>query len=267
MQGKGHKVKDKGHMSNRGQILIPTVILIIVVTIIISGVIMFLSEMTRLTLARAHLTKAVYAAQAGVYAAIVDYTNNGFITAETDTEIADNLYYSISGSSMFFLTDCSNPSIIASRKLKNISMTNVNSVDSLTITHMQVSWTPDGGEDIISIDLGHATAEWTGTAQSGTNIDIIDFTIPASTTENDIWLDWAVGSDITSMTVTAVLTFSDASTVDITLLDNGLGSSNAMMITATGKVTARETWKRTIIAGYDVGTDEIISWRESTSHL
>ena len=46
-------------MSNRGQILIPTVILIIVVTIIISGVIMFLSEMTRLTLARGHLAKAV----------------------------------------------------------------------------------------------------------------------------------------------------------------------------------------------------------------
>jgi len=41
-------VQDKGYMSNRGQILIPTVILIIVVTIIILGVIMFLSEMTRL---------------------------------------------------------------------------------------------------------------------------------------------------------------------------------------------------------------------------
>jgi len=260
-------VQDKGYMSNRGQILIPTVILIIVVTIIILGVIMFLSEMTRLTLARGHLARAVYAAQAGVYKAIVDYKNNGSITAETDTEIADNLYYSISGSSMFFIADCSSPSIIASRKLNDISMSNVNSADSLTITHMQVSWTPDGGEDIISIDLGRATAEWTGTAQSGTNIDIIDFTIPASTTENDVWLDWAVGSDITSMTITAVLTFSDGSTVDITLLDDGLGSSNAIFINSTGKVTARETWRRTITAGYDVGTDEIISWRESMSHL
>jgi len=254
-------------MSNRGQILIPTVILIIVVTIIILGVIMFLSEMTRLTLARGHLAQAVYAAQAGIYGAIVDYENNGSITAQTDTQIADNLYYSINGSGMFSLADCSSPSITANRKLRDIAITNVNSADSLTITDMQVSWDPDGGEDLIAIDLGKGSDEWTGTAQSGTNIAIIDYTISAGTTESDVWFDWAVGSDITSMTITVILTFSDSSTTEITLLDSGSGSSNAMVITATGKVTARETWKKSIHAGYDIGTSEIISWRESTSHL
>ncbi len=254
-------------MNRKGQILIPILMLVIISVIIVSGIVMFTSQLVRLNMARGYLAKAVYAAQAGVYKAIVDYRNDGTITAETDTEIADNLYYTIDGSGMFFLADCSNPSIIAGRKLKDVSMTNVNSADDVTITHMQVSWTPDGGENLISIDLGRATVEWSGTAQSGTNIDITDYTIPADTTENDVWLDWEVGSDITSMTVTAVLTFSDFTTTEITLLDNGLGSNNAMIITSTGKVTARDTWNRTIHAGYDVGTDEIISWKESASHL
>ncbi len=254
-------------VKNRAQILIPVIMLIIIAVILISGIVIFLSQMINLNLARSELTKAVYAAQAGAYKAIVDYKNTGSITAETDTQIADNTYYSIGGAGMFFLTDCSNPRINANRKLIDITMANVNSIDSITITHMQVSWAPDGGENLISIDLGRGTSEWSGIAQSGTNIDMADYTIPAGTTENDVWLDWEVGTDITNMTITAVLTFSDASTLEITLLDEGLGASKAIVITSTGKITARKTWRRTIKAGYDTGTDEIISWNEATGHL
>ena len=146
-------------------------------------------------------------------------------------------------------------------------MTNLNSVDSVTITHMQVSWTPDGGENLTGIDLGRAAAEWTGTASSGTNIDMTDYTIGPGVTENDVWLDWEVGTDITTMTISAVLTFSDSSTLEIVLLNAGQGSSNAIVITSTGKAATPDTWQRTLKASYDIGTSEIVSWEESQEHL
>ena len=146
-------------------------------------------------------------------------------------------------------------------------MANVSSTDDLTITQMQVNWTPDSGENLTMINFGGATAEWSGTAASGTNIDMTDFTIPAGQTENDIRLDWEVGSDITAMTITAVLTFSDGSTLETVLLNQGGGGSNAITITSTGKVVAADTWRRTLKAAYDVGTSEIISWDESQEHL
>jgi len=255
-------------VKDKGQALIIPIILMLLVVIIISSVAFFLAQVLDLDLVRIYQTMAVYAAQAGIFDAIVEYRNTGFISAETNTQITDNIYYSLGGAGMFFLADSSNTSILANRKLKDISMTNVNSTTDVTITHIQVSWTPDGGENLISIDLGRATVEWSGSASSGTNIDMTDFTIPADTTENDVWLDWAVGDDITSLTVTAILTFGDGSTVEITLLDEGLASDNALIITSTGSVvTSSDTWKHTIKAGYDVGTSEIISWKQSFDHL
>jgi len=253
--------------NNKAVTLIGVIIMIVFLSIVALGIVVYISEGLKFNTARINQEKALYAAQAGIMKAVVDYVNNGSMSAETDTQITDNIYYSIGGAGMFFLADCSNPMIVAVRKLINITMTNVNAVEDVTITHMQVSWTPDGAENLISIDLGRGVAEWSGTAQSGTNVDMIDYTIGAGTTENDVWLDWELGSDITSMTITAVLTMSDGSTVEIMLLDEGLGSSNAVVITSTGKVVTSDTWKRTLKANYDVGTSKIISWEESQGHL
>ena len=182
---------------------------------------------------------------------------------------------------MFFLADCSTPRIVADRKIKDISMTNLHPTDDITITHMEVSWTPDGGEHLISIDLGRGTVEWsdpTGVL-SGTNIDMADFTIPANSTEPDVWLDWEQGSSISPMTITAALTFSDSSTLEIMLLNAGAATVNAIIITSTGKVASNKIWKRTLKVGYDVGEvdpdvhadglgdEEIISWEESQDHF
>jgi len=254
-------------MNNKGIALIAVIFIIVLLAIVALGIVTYITEILNYNIAFVDQEKALYAAQAGVMSAIVDYVNNGSITAETDVNVTGNLYYSTGGSGMFFLADSSSPTIIAGRKLKDVSMTNLNSVDDVTITHMEVSWTPDGGENLISIDLGRATVEWTGTAPSGTNIDMIDFTIPAGTTENDVWLDWDVGSDITSMTISAILTFSDGSTVEILLLDAGMASDNAITITSTGRVVGTKTWRRTLKVGYDIGTSEIVSWEESQDHL
>jgi len=254
-------------MRKRSIVLIELIIIIVLLAIITLGITTYISEALNFNATSINQQKAIYAAQAGVMKAIVDYETNGSITAATDAQIADNLYYSIGGAGMFFLADCSNPSIIANRKLKDISMTNLSSTEDVIITHMQVSWTPDSGENLTSIDLGRTTVEWSGTAQSGTNVDMTDYTIPAGTTENDVWLDWEVGSDISAMTISAILTFSDASTLEIVLLNAGQGSSNAVIITSTGKAVSPYVWRRTLKAGYDVGTSEIISWEESQEHI
>jgi len=253
-------------LRHKGFALIAVIMIVVLMAIVALGIAVYVSQSFNYNIASIDQQRAFYAAQAGVMAAIADYEDDGLVTAQTDAQIASGTYYSFGGASTFFIADCSSPRIIASRKIKDISMTNVGA-SSLTITHMQVSWTPDGGENLISIDFGRGAAEWSGTASSGTNIDITDYTIPASTTENDVWLDWAVGSDITSMTISAVITFSDGSTVEIMLLNAGSGSDNAMMITSTGKVETNYTWQRTLKAGYDIGTGEIISWEESQDHL
>jgi len=255
------------HTQNKAVALIAVVIVITLLSIIALGIISYIANILSFNLAAIDQEKAFYAAQAGIMSAIVDYQNNGSITAETDIQISNDTYYSTGGAGMFFLADASNPRIVANRMLKDTTMTNLNSVDDLTITHIQVSWDPDGGENLTSIDLGRATAEWTGTAISGTNIDIIDFTIPAGTTENDVWLEWEVGTDISSMTITVVLTFSDASTVEIVLLNAGQAGDNAIVLTSTGKVITAYTWQRTIKASYDPAVNELISWEESQDHL
>jgi len=254
-------------MNKKSIVLIEVIIFVVLISIIASSIAIYIRTALDFNIAAINQQKALFAAQAGVMKAIVDYRNDGSIIAETDTQITENIYYSTGGAGMFFIADCSNPSIIASRKIKDVTMTNTNSTEDLTITHMQVSWTPDGGENLISIDLGRATAEWSGSVPSGTNLDMTDYTIPAATTENDVWLDWNVGSDITAMTISAILTFSDESTLEIVLLNSGLGSNNAMVITSTGKVVAADTWRRTLKVNYDVGASEIISWEESQDHL
>jgi len=254
-------------MNKRGIILVEVIIIITLLAVIVSGVTIYIAETLRFDVVTIQQDKALYAAQAGVMRSIVDYELNGSITAVTDAQIEGDLYYTTGGAGMFFLADASSPDILANRFLRGISMTNLSSTDDLTITHMQVSWTPDSGENLIGIDFGRATVEWSGTAASGTNLDMIDYTIAAGDTENDIWLDWEVGSDITAMTISALLTFSDGSTLEIVLLDEGSGSSNAITITSTGIVVAADTWRRTLEAAYDVGTSEIISWDESQDHL
>jgi len=254
-------------LNNKGIVLLSVILIIVFFSVAAIGITTYIVEALKLNVAHINQEKAFYAAQAGVMHAIVDYVNNGSITAVTDTQIATDTYFSIGGSGMFFLADASNPTIIASRKLKDVSMTNLNSTSAVTITHMQVSWTPDGGENLISIDLGRATVEWSGTAPSGTNIDMADYTIGAGVTENDVWLDWETGSDITAKTISAILTFSDGSTVEIILLNAGMASNQEIVITSTGKFTGTYTHERTLKASYDIGTSEITSWEESQEHL
>lgn len=242
-------------------------ILMVVAGALIVTTTLFLVNMLDLNITRINQTKALEAAAAGVFAAVVDYENNTSIAEVSNVSLGDNIYYSIGGSGMFFLADCSSPRIIADRKLKDVTMTNVNSADAVTITHLQVSWTPDSGENLIAIDLGRGTVEWSGSVPSGTNVDMTDYTIGAGVTENDVWLDWETGSHISSMAITGILTFSDGSTVEITFLNSGSAGNNALVITSTGKVTSNDTWLRTIKAGYDVGTGEIVSWQESSEHL
>ena len=254
-------------MRQKGLALILVIILIVVAGIIILGTSFFIREQMMLGLVRVYETEALGAAAAGIFSAIAEYQNDGNMNEYTDVSLGGNKSYSVGGSGMFFLADCSNPTIIADRKIKDVSMTNLNSTEDVTITHMQVSWAPDGGENIISIDLGRGTVEWSGSEPSGTNIDMADYTIPADSTENDVWLDWETGSHISSMTITAIITFSDDSTVEVTFLNAGSAGNNASIITSTGKVESNVTWKRTLKVGYDVSSNEIVSWEESLDHL
>jgi len=254
-------------MKNNGQVLIATIILIIIVAIIMFTITIFLNQMVSLNIARTSMAKAVYAAQAGIYKAVVDYKNTGLITTETDTGIDTNTYYTIGGGGGTLLwIDASDPTIHGGdRKLKDIDIYNINSASDAVMDAITISWSPDGGEAFTKIDFNGGGANWTGSVANGVEIPL-SYTFSAGDDE-EFKLEWANGTDITAMTITALFHFTDGTSKTATLLSSGSGSGDSISIKATGKVVAKTNWKRTIEVDYDTSTEEITTWKESSNHL
>lgn len=254
-------------MKNNGQILIITIILIMFATIMVIGISIFLAQILNLNIARANQSKAIYAAQAGAYKAIVDFQNVGAWSTETDTQISGNIYYSISASSSDFLRIDANSSKVlgGGRILRDIFIHNANTTDDIILDTITITWDPDGGETLQKISFALGVFEWTGTASSGTTITL-PFTFVAGGDYN-LELNWIPGDNIRDATITAQLDFSDGSSRTVYLLISGEKGSDSLSITATGKVAAKDTWKRTINATYDVTSQEIMSWQEISEHI
>lgn len=251
----------------KAQVLIVVIILIAFTTILVATTTIFLAQALNLGIVKVSQAQAIDAAGAGIYKAIVDYRNNGAWTAETDTQITGNIYYSIGDEDSTFLqVDASNPTLYGNnRKLKDITIYNLNSADNITINTLTISWSPDNGEALTRINFADGSVEWTGSASSGQSIPLT-YTFTAGN-DYSFKLIWAVGNNMSTKTITAQFGFTDGSSRNVNLLVSGSAGSNDFLIKSTGKVVAKDTWKRTIVATYDVGTEEITLWQESSSHL
>jgi len=242
-------------------------------TIMILGISIFLSQVLKLNTVRTDQAKAIYAAQAGIYKAIVDYKNNGSISAETDTQITGNIYYStgVVGGGKFLRIDASSPTIHGkNRKLKNIFIYNLGSIspdDDAVMDTITLSWTPDSGERLTKINFtGTGGNEWTGSEASGVEI-ALSYTFVAGGNE-EFKFEWTKDvDDISGKTITMQLHFTDGSSLTKNILVSGGAGSDSISITATGTVVAEDTWKRTLSVTYDATSQEIMSWQEISGHI
>jgi hypothetical protein len=247
----------------KGAALIVLVIIIVLVVIVVAGLTAFVFEGLRLSIFKEQELKTIYLAQAGIMAAIIDYRDGDSWGKATNVNVAGNQYYHVGKDANFLWIDPSSPQV-SGKTLKRIAIKNINSSASITVTSLVVDWTFGGS--ITEVTLGN-TSVWSGTASSGSTLDITDFTISAGTTHsgnND--QKWTF-SDNVSGTVACTFIFSDGSERKALLLNSGAGANKEFSITATGQVNGNATWRRTVEATYDTGTSTITSWQETPEHI
>lgn len=272
----------------KGIALIAVIIIILFVIIATLGISVFISRGAVLNVVRASREGALYAAQAGVYAAIYDYLANSaqpYWDTASDVNVANNVYYCVGGRGStrrmanFLLVDADNPqtanSIGTNNRLQRIPLSNINQTQSITVNRMMVEWYNFAGS-LNQIALG-GTTRWSGTASSGQLITLASqFTMNAqqsfsAATDNT----WRFTVSIPNNAIIAVtFYFTDNSTRKAYLMTNKYQESSSrsgnkeFTITSTGEVRlGGNPWRRTIEATYDVGVNRITSWQESDTHL
>ena len=254
-------------MNKKGIILVEVIIVITLLAIIVSGITVYIGETLRFDVVSIQQDKALYAAQAGVMRAIVDYQDGGIWDSAQDVNLSDNVYYHVGEDANFLVVDTSNSQISGGGdRLRRIPIQNINASSSITITDMTVSWTFGG--DIERVRLGGSSV-WNDQSISPATLEIADFTITSGTSHtgnND--QRWQFENSISGDVIVTFI-FSDGSSYEVMLLDNGSAVNNEFSIKATGEVRNGSTVeaRRTLVATYDVGEDEITSWEESTSHI
>lgn len=242
------------------------IILTVFATILVATTTIFLGQVLNLHIVKADQAKAIYAAQAGIYRAIVDYRNNGWWSTKTDTKITNNIYYSIGGEDSNFLrVDASHPILYKSNQRLIVALYNVNAMHKITIDTLTIGWDPDSGETLTKINFAGGGDEWTGSASSGKSIPL-SYTLTAGNSYS-FELKWTAGNDMSGKTITAQFGFTDGSSRNAAFLVSGLAGDDDFSIKSTGKVTGKDTCKKTVVATYDVGTGKVTSWQETFGHL
>jgi uncharacterized beta-barrel protein YwiB (DUF1934 family) len=262
------QILKRDYTDSKGMALVLLILVIVLVVIVVAGLTGFVFESLRLATFKEQELKTVYLAQAGIMDAIVDYRDGNTWTKKTNVNVAGNQYYHVGKAANFLLVDASN--ILANGRVVNRwPIRNINGAASpagdLTITSLVVSWTFGG--NINKVKLGNTFVYAGPSVSSPANIDITDFTIAAGAyydKTNDQYLHFDAN---VSGTVSVVFNFSDGSSYKALLLKNGSSVNKEFSITATGEVRGNATWRRTIEATYDTGTNTITSWQEKSSHI
>ena len=258
-------------MNRRGITLVSIIMIMVLLAIIVAGITSYIVEGLRFSVSNTNSTKALYMAQAGVMSAIVDFLDNGLWgSARNNNDAGGEFYYHLGKSADFLFIDPSTPQA-SGKVLKRIPIKNLNSSSSITITDLVVSWTFGGTID--KVTLANSIV-WTGSLSSPASLNITDTTIASGGAQHGNNNDqiWEFSGNVPTTSTTEVLVefiFSDGSSRKAYLLRLGKGGNKEFSITSTGEIRrgASLEARRTLRATYDLGTNKITSWEESTGHI
>lgn len=260
---------------DKGIALIAVIIIILITAIAVLEVASFISNALALNVVKGSMEQAIYAAQAGIYAAIYDYlldpTLPYWIKVTTPQNISGNIYYKVGKDANFLLVSA----VAAQRSsttLRNISLFNINETQPITVNKMKVEWS-NFSSTLREIRLGGAVL-WSGSSPSGT---IITLSSPFTLIPKQFFAGrgdntWRFANNIPAGAV-IIATFifdppsGDGSSRKAILWTSGAGRKNEFSVSATGEARGKIAWKRTVEATYDAGSGVITSWQEIERHL
>ncbi|MDP3789403.1 MAG: hypothetical protein Q8R48_03260 [Candidatus Omnitrophota bacterium] len=265
-------------MSNQKAVaLILVIIIIAVVAVVVLGIASFISSGLALNIARSYTERAIFGAQAGVYAAIRDYiaTTPRYWVKARNTNVLGNVYYSIGRDANFLLIDADNPQI-TNNIIQRIPLSNINQTQAITADKMKVEWYNFPANTRLNrITLG-GSQRWTGSAISGQTPPLTlspAFRLNARQTITGTMANsWRFTNNIPKNAIIIVTFYystpsGDGSSRTVYLYNNGRSGNYEFSITATGEAREKVRWKRTIEATYDAGVNRITSWQETQNHI
>lgn len=257
----------------KGIAIIIVIVIMTVASIAVIGITALVTGTLSSRTMRASLSSAVYASQAGVYAAINDYNSDQsqpyWDRTASGVRIAGNSYYNYGRDANFLLISAASSERNA-RTLRNVPLNNINGARSITVDRVSVDWTGFAANNRLNQVWLGGTRRWSGTATSGTPVNLSpSFTMSpgqfaAMRDDNRFILRNNIPA---ASTIAVTFFFTDGSSRKALLWTNGAGRSNSFSITSTGECRSNFTWKKTVEAVYDVGSRQIISWQESQGHL
>ena len=249
--------------NKKGVALILVIAIMLLSGIFIFSITMFVRESLDLALVKENRVKAINAAQSGVYKSVEDFRRLGYYNTETNTVIFGNEYYSIGQAANFLQVNASAVKFESGgTAISNASLKNIRGASSIALASIKISWTPNtSSEHLTNITVGGVS--WAGSVNSGATVPL-NYTFTAGSTAI-LGMKWDVVT--TAKTVVCEFIFSDGSSVIATILSSGKTSANCFTIKSTGSVVSNITWKRTLLATYDVGTGKVTSWNETNSHI
>ncbi len=259
-------------LGEKGIALIVVIVIVVITAIIILGIASFISNALALATAKSSMEGALFAAQAGIYAAIYDYLavpSARYWTKTANVNITGNKYYSVGKDANFLLVNAFNPQI-SNKVLQAVPLSNINQTQAITVKQMIVEWTGlSGSTRLNQVYLG-GTRRWNSSVSSGQLLTLspqfqMNATVVYSGTTQNRWI-FSVNLP-TNATVIVTFIFTDGSSRKTYLLNEGHGGNNEFSITATGAVRGTTNWRRSIEATYDVTVGKITSWQEVGSHI
>ncbi len=255
-------------MARDGFALLVVVLVVTLLAIVALGIASYITESLRFAAASTYNEQALYAAQAGVMRAIVDYRDGNRWDAARSVSAGGEFYYHVGEDANFLAVDSSasqmfrNPDRTYS--LRNVPIRNIHASNSITITNMTVTWSSNAR--LTRVVLGGATV-WTGNASSPAALDINDFIIGPGRVYGNLTDQQWVFSRSVSGTVVATFVSSDMSSYKKAI--RGAPANSSFSIKATGEIRNGSVVaaRRSVVATYNTGTQRITSWEESTRHI
>jgi len=262
-------------MNNKGIALIAIIVLIIFVGFAVAGVTTFIAQRLIQFDIQQRDMRCRYNAQAGIHYALYNFrfhaiSANGYFS-KGQTNIDPNNYFVIGATAADLLMVNTRNTVLqsSSRNVAVWPIQNATNSNTITIATMTVSWSGvSSNRRLQQIWLGNGpTQVWpagggSGSATSGTNLNINDFTLDATPTLYSANF-LRFNNTMTGGTVTVQFFMTDGTSKTLTLYP--FFANNNFTVKASGKTTGRSSY-RTLAATYNALTAKVIDYDEiSTS--
>ena len=264
--------------NKKGIALIAVIMLIAVVTVTVGGIASFVANNLVLSATRAARTKALYAAQAGVYNAIyASRYSNADWKKNRDIQLCQGVSYSYGQEANFIRVDATAPRLGnwftsgppgpgSFGVVERLSFRNTSS-ETITMNRIKFEWYNVNDPSFVFRGIRMGASRYIGHVPSGQIIDLSPFYVMQPNSGiGDVWLFFSK-SVPTDIVLIVTFYFTDASARKAVLLNNSRSGNNEISVTSTGKVSGNPVFKRTIEATYDFSMGTITSWQEVETHI